>query len=1161
MTEASREATVRALLTQALGDSGEPPADLPFSVAGGHSLAAARLIAALRAELGVELSLVSVLREDPTIGQLVAMVAAAEGGPAVPAPPTGTSDADQRPTRARLSQAMEPVWAFHRLHPQSPAYNVVRVLTVPGRLRPAALRAAAADLSGRHDVLRSCVLEARPGQPEFVARPRITPALTAEVVRTPAPDQPLDWRVAAPTAVEAALRAAADRPFDMTDSSLWRLHVVYAPSLDRSWLLLVTHHLISDLRASDLLLHELAAWYGYRLGGSDGLPPALPPAPSIMTHLRAEADYLASPERRQRSEADLAWWSETLSGNPTTRSVPLSVPPASDEEFRSDQVTVSMDAAPVERLARELRVTSATVLLTAVMMVLATWRGTGDMDIVGIPSAQIRRPEDQDLIGFLVDTIPVQCPLARDVTFASACAAVRASYLDSLEHATGTLGEIMAHLGIPRESVRSSLVSLWFNDLTHANAPARLGDAECAELDLVPGWALFDLGLYVRRTGPTLRLHGVVTHGIFGPGTLESLIAQIARVVERALADPGQPLTDLVAPDVTPAPEQELRTGTPIAAAIRRHAAEHPDRTAIEQDGVTVSYQELAGQITQRAAAWNAECSIALGATRSAQYVVNLLAAVEAGASVVLIDQNWPAERQLTAIDEAEVTETLGIKPEVAGASRLVPRAPGRGGLAIQFTSGSTGTPLGVATPHEVRQACVTDLGTWAGITSTDRVAFLSGPSHDPAWRDIGLPLLAGGSLHIPPEEVQQDPSRVFDWLVAARITVASATAPLLALAVAGMTSPATALRLIISGGAPLSAALAQELQAAAPGVTVVNGYGCTETPQLLTALRLPPSEPIAYSGDLPIGPPFPGRRVMVRSEDGRPCDVGQLGSIWASAPHIASGYLGSHPDGDGVTATRFLTGDDGARWFATGDLARLDAAGVFWLAGRADRQRLINGYRVVLDDIEAVARTADVVATAAARVVGSGAQASVRLVVQPVPGTGAVQEDIREQVREKLLSQLPTAAVPTSITVTEEMAVTGNLKVAAAQLPVAPTPAPTVPEAPLPEVARDIAALAASILDSPVQLTDNFFEAGFTSLTLLHFTTELSTMLNREIPPITLFRYSSLQRLFKYLGITEAAPRQRAPAAGDRPARDSVRSRRRQLRNSIRTSLGAPAA
>ncbi|MGH3159554.1 MAG: acyl carrier protein, partial [Streptosporangiaceae bacterium] len=99
------------------------------------------------------------------------------------------------------------------------------------------------------------------------------------------------------------------------------------------------------------------------------------------------------------------------------------------------------------------------------------------------------------------------------------------------------------------------------------------------------------------------------------------------------------------------------------------------------------------------------------------------------------------------------------------------------------------------------------------------------------------------------------------------------------------------------------------------------------------------------------------------------------------------------------------------------------------------------------------------------------------------------------------------------------------------------------------------------SVLGEPLGLADNFFEAGFTSLTLLHLTAKLGMMLGRDIPPVILFRFPSLQRLLPYLGITEPARRPGPASATASPGTGSVRDRRRQLRSAIQSSLENPAS
>jgi non-ribosomal peptide synthetase component F len=1187
MTHADHRSRLDRLWVRALAPDAEefqpPPADLPFSAAGGHSLAAARIVAGIRSELGRRVSIVDMLRADPTPDQLAAMVDAAPAAEA--AGPAEAASAQARTLgRAPLSRQMLPVWAFHRLHPDSPAYNVLRVLTVEGRLQPGALRAAAAALTERHDALRCCVREPRPGHPELIALPSVTPSIGVQVIRLPAgsgPGPEPDWEISAPAEVVAALRAAGDRPFEMANAPLWRIQLVFVPELGRSWLLLATHHLIADLRATDLLLAELAAGYAAALpeaavaeGTSAG--PAEPA--SLVAHLIAEAAADDSTAGTERRAADLSWWASVLGERAPARPLPLSTGTGLEDDYAGDAGTVELDTGAVQQLARTLRVTNATVLLTAAAIVHAAWRGDPQA-VIGVPSARSDSDTGSEPVGYLVTTVPSLVSIDLSRTFAELCRLARESFLDALEHSTVTLGEIMVRLAMPRQSSRSTVLDLWFNDLEHASVPARFGNAPVLEYDLVPSWALFLCGLYVRRSRAGLRLHGIVPRGIMQPADLAAFLHQIRDLIGRCAEHPQRPVRQLLAPDRPP--PAAVTPGTPIstAARIEQHAEHRPEAIAVRSADRTVSYAELAADVRQRAAGWTAECRIAFGAKRDYDHVAGRIAAVAAGASVVLIDRGWPVERQRAAIRLSRATHTSGIEPAVQ--AELAAPAAGLGGVAVQFTSGTTGTPLAVTTSHRIRLACIDDLGGWLGIGAEDRTCFLSGAAHDPSWRDIELPLRAGATLFLPPEAVQNDPTRLAGWLRENRITVVNATPALLNLALAAEIELPD-LRLVVAGGAPLPVALVRRIRLLATGATVINGYGCTETPQLLTALRIGAEDELPDGIDLSIGAPFAGRLAQVYNGDGLPCDVGQLGTVWAGAPHIAEGYLGLDGNSAGL-ASRFVTDRAGLRWFDTGDLARLDAAGRLTLAGRADRQRLVNGHRIVLDEIESVARSRPEVSAAIAEVVGAGSAEALRLFVRPVTGREITEAELRETLR----SQLPAAAMPARIVVTPELPVSSNYKL------LAPEAGPAGPEggdAGFPASAGDsalpgtaaIGALAEAILGSALRPTDNFFEAGFDSVTLLHFGAELSGLLHREVPAIALFRYPSLHRLLPHLGVPSPArrsgdgaaererppdapprqppaapPRQPPDAAGD--SGGTVRDRRRQLRRSISRQLSGP--
>lgn len=1174
MTGEDRRATeavavrVRAAWTDALHLDDELDPDQPFLAAGGHSLAAARLIARLSGDLAVEVPMSAVLRDNPSLTEFLETVtervwappateatdqghapvsAAAETAGAQP-PAAGSPGSPSAPSP--LAPTMRRVWTWHRLHPDCPAYNVVRVLSIAGRVQPAALRAALADLSRRHEALRCAVAEPRPARPEVVVGEPVPVPVSIEVVRAGAGDLM--------TAVDQALYRIADRPFPMAMPPLWRVGVVYAPALGQTWLVLVMHHLIADLRASDIVLADLAAAYRARATGTT--PAFTVPAPSLLSYLAREARQVGTP----RWEQDLAWWSRRLAAAGPTAPLPLSAAGRGEHAYAGSCCSADMPADEADALDHMLHshgLTPAIFFLTAASQVLGAWHGHEQAQVLGLPSVRISHPEDERLIAFLLDTLMLPVTVHREHSFRRAYDVVRDAFTDAVDHALPAYDDILDRLRLPRaHGARSPLIQLWFSDLTQADPPLSFGGDAAAEYDLPPAWALFDVNLYLRRSPAGYRLHLVTPRGLGEQADHAALLRQIVRTAVRAAQHPDRPAGELLEP---PAGTGRAAGGVirpravePTAELLARHARQRPASVAVADHDGELDYQSLDARVDELASALRTTLEpgavVAVPARRDRHFIARLLACWRAGAVPVLVDADWPQWRRVRALEVAAVTNSFpwageGPAAAIAHAAGLaaIPPSHDGGPRHVLFTSGTTSDPLAVLVSTDLADSAVADLVARFGIDADDRVAMLSSPAHDPVLRDLGLALRAGARVCIPPPETSADSSRLACWLRRERVSVLSATPTMLALALGADGQPLPDLRAVLCGGSPLSATTAALIRSRAAGAVVVNGYGCTETPQLVVAYDIAPDQRISRAGQVPVGQPLPGRRVEVLA-GGRRCDVGQLGELWVAAPHIAECYLGGgRPD-------RFVSGKDGVRWLRTGDLARFDAAGRLHLAGRGDRQVLVNGCRVMLEEIESAARDCAGVTDAVAQVLGEAGGQAVRVWVQSA--AAAVTEDA---VRAHLAAVLPPSVVPARVLVVARLEMSGNMKpVPPQRVPATRKPKPDQP----PD--RRLRELAESVLGRPFDPAMNFFDAGFTSATLLHLSAELGQVLGRPVAPLSMFNHPNLGALTAFLfGSQAVLTRSPAPPPDDQRPEGlaRMRSSRRQVRSWIQRSGGPP--
>ena len=149
-------------------------------------------------------------------------------------------------------------------------------------------------------------------------------------------------------------------------------------------------------------------------------------------------------------------------------------------------------------------------------------------------------------------------------------------------------------------------------------------------------------------------------------------------------------------------------------------------------------------------------------------------------------------------------------------------------------------------------------------------------------------------------------------------------------------------LRGLFTGGAPLS----QELVLAwrSHGVQVVNGYGSSEAS---TAIHMPldPAPHLAAKTGS-IGLPAPEIEVSLHDHDGHQVAPGEVGEIWLRGPSVTQGYWRKPEE----RANCFTDG-----WFRTGDAARRDEDGCYYIVDRWKDMYISGGENVYPAEVEAV--------------------------------------------------------------------------------------------------------------------------------------------------------------------------------------------------------------
>jgi long-chain acyl-CoA synthetase len=202
----------------------------------------------------------------------------------------------------------------------------------------------------------------------------------------------------------------------------------------------------------------------------------------------------------------------------------------------------------------------------------------------------------------------------------------------------------------------------------------------------------------------------------------------------------------------------------------------------------------------------------------------------------------------------------------------------------------------------------------------------------------------------------------------------------------------AATLRVAVAGGASLPVEVHKDVQAKF-GVTILEGYGLSETSPV--ASFSPYGEPVRVGS---IGVPIPGvemRLLQADSWDDVPDGPDAVGEIAIKGHNIMKGYYG-RPE---ATAEVIRDG-----WFRSGDLARRDEDGWYYIVDRSKDMIIRGGYNVYPREVEEVLMThPDVSLAAVIGVPDESHGEEVKAVVIRVEGSTLTEDELVAWGREQM--------------------------------------------------------------------------------------------------------------------------------------------------------------
>ncbi len=1013
---------------------------------------------------------------------------------------------DGIPPRPQEAAPMAPVqhamWVTNQLLATNALYNVPRILHIRGPLDFGALQSALDALVERHEILRTSYPD---GSGQSSPAPVIAQGAQLWIRPADLRGAPAEQRW--PEAMRLA-EVEADTPFDLASGPVLRALLITLDE-DSHVLALTQHHMATDGWSCTLLLRDSTS---STRRPAKAWPPALAVPP---IQYGDYATWQVSRLADGLAKRQLDYWRTALTATPEVLELPTDKPRPSVESHRGATIDVTLSrelSAQVRALSTEQHVTVYTLLLSALALVLRYLSGQTRFAVGSVLSGR-NSVQTEAVLGLFANAVALPMDVSGRPSFAEVLRRTHATVLGAFENGDVTFDQVVGAVQASRSAARNPVYQVLYQCFEERERVTELPGLRARTVDPVEATAKVDLTLKAFNEARGIILSVNYATDLFAPQTIHRLAGYLTTVLEHAVAQPGQ----AVSADAMMGPRERdllLRTwangrkpdqGPPaetVVGLFRSQATATPAALAMLDGQTKLTYAEL-DLLTDRIARGLLARGVrrgdvvGIGLPRGAAMAATALGILKAAAGYLSLDPALPAAR--ISLLMADSTTRLIVTDVAAGSGDAT--SVGFADLAttsgdddvelpgvrvtdlayVVYTSGSSGRPKGIETPHgavtNLLAAAVEEIPTGPG----DRWLLLSSLGFDGSTQELFLPLTRGAAVVVASDEARLDGAELSALMRRAGVTHAQGTpAGWQLLLAGGFDGP---LKYAVNTAETLPPAVADQLRARSE--QVINGYGPTEITVHATHAHLTEGTDTTN-----IGTPIRGYRVYVLDTSLEPLPRGALGELYIGGHGLARGYRGR----PGLTARAFMPdpfGPPGSRMYRTGDLVRFADDGSLRIRGRADDLVKIRSHSVEPAEIEnqllahrEVARAAVIAAD------GPTGRWLVGYVVPAYPDARTDDADLTRRLRRHLTDTLPGYLVPSRIFLLDRMPLTDNGKLDRKALPQIADSAPDeiVAEPPRTPEERVLAEVWCAVLGlAAVGVQDNFFDLGGDSVAAIH--------------------------------------------------------------------------
>jgi len=934
-------------------------------------------------------------------------------------------------TCAPLSSRQLDIWIDRHLDNYPEKHNIGGYILIEGAFDESLIRQLLQQLIQRHDVLRVGVFQS---EGKELPEQRL---LEKVPLRLPI----IDLRGAETSYKEAQAWMQQDmgRPFDLAEVPLWRFAILRLSDQRYFWYY-AFHHLITDGNGHHLLASSLSELYDAHIAGKRAST-----APNFFDLNLSDQSYSSS----KRYIKDKAFWQQQFQTVPNALFIEKNAIPA-DTLTSGGTVTLDLEKSQVSALNHAISGVGAERMHAILALLYLYFSRTFNQDdlAIGVALHGRRSATEKKILGLFSHSIPLRLDMGLDRSLAETLIAIRERLASCYRHSRFPLRELNRLTEI-HKTASHRLFDVQLSFVPNDYGERMMGKAanpfhyvsNLGEQSPLAIYCLDDV-----RNG-VLRFHFNYNFRYISSEQAQQMVRCFSYLIEQACVETPLSLkqyslvTDAEAAQIQlwSRGGQEPSSETTVLELFDQQVTLRPHAVALRHGDARLSYIQLnqqANQLAHRLIEFGVQLETLVGlyVDRSFEMIIGLLAILKAGAAYVPMDQSYPADRiaylledsgvrlmlchphLMNKIPKIECLRLLDINQQLThswdnvGNPQVQSQVNYRHLAYLNYTSGSTGHPKGVAIEHQGITGLVSE-PNYMRLDSNTCMLQTASIGFDGATLELWGVLANGGQL-ILPTSTRVDVQTLAKDLERYPINTLWLTTGLFHQMVDLHLSSLDKIAYLLTGGELLSPLHAKKILEHLPDCALINCYGPTENTTFTSCYRIEEQDFLQIIPDIPIGKPNNHRLAYVLDSKGQPLPQGVAGELYLGGTGLARGYINRSE----------LT----------------NAYGQLEFMGRLDDQIKLRGYRIEPGEIEATLCQQELVDAAFVMAAGEKEQRQLYAYVTVKSGLGEPIDTKRyqEDLNVSLRKQLPRYMVPSAVMILACFPLTTNGKIDRKKLP-----------------------------------------------------------------------------------------------------------------------------